>query len=322
MSAEAALIITQLLNGVQLGLLLFLVAAGLTLIFGVLDFVNLAHGAFVMLGAFISASIAGMLQGVPGGWLLGVVLMLPLLALLGMALELLLARPLQRAGLTPAALHLAQVLATFGVLLACSAVAMMIWGTQGMGVVLPGWLRGQVALGEAVQLPAYRLFIIVIGLMVALALHLLLQRTRLGMQLRAVASNADMAAALGAPVDALRVAVFALGAALAGLAGALMVPIAEASLGMAVEYIIIAFVIIIIGGLGSLKGSFFAALLVGMLDTLGRAFLDDALAAVLPLELAETAAPALSSMSIYLLMAAVLIWKPAGLFPPPTRGRH
>ena len=312
MSAQAGLILTQLLNGVQLGLLLFLVAAGLTLIFGVLDFVNLAHGAFVMLGAFISATLARW----TGSWIIGLLLMLPMLALIGMALELLLARPL-----TGARNHLAQVLASFGALLALMSIAMLIWGTEGMSTELPGWLRGQVALMDNVQLPAYRLFIVGTGLAVAAALHLLLHRTRLGMQWRAVAANPRMAAALGAPVVRLRLAVFALGAALAGLAGALMVPIAEASLGMAVEYIIIAFVIIIIGGLGSLKGAFIAAMLVGMIDTLGRAFLDDALLALLPLELAETAAPALSSMSIYLLMALVLIFRPEGLFPPARRGR-
>ena len=312
MSAQAALIIAQLLNGVQLGLLLFLIAAGLTLIFGVLDFVNLAHGAFVMLGAFISASLAQL----TGSWPAGVALMLPLLAITGMALEWSLARPL--AG---ARHHLAQVLASFGALLALMALAMLIWGAQGLSVVLPAWLRGQVSFGAGVQLPAYRLLIIIIGLAVAAALHLLLHRTRLGMQLRAVAADGDMAAALGAPVRRLRLFVFALGAALAGLAGALMVPIAEASLSMAVEYIIIAFVIIIIGGLGSLKGALAGALLAGMIDTLGRAFLDDALGLIMPLELAETAAPALSSMSIYLLMAAILIFRPAGLFPPARRGR-
>ncbi len=312
MSAQAGLILTQLLNGVQLGLLLFLVAAGLTLIFGVLDFVNLAHGAFVMLGAFIAATLARW----TGSWLAGVLLMLPVMALIGMALELLLARPLSGAHH-----HLAQVLASFGALLALMSIAMLLWGTQGMSAELPGWLRGQMSLGGGIALPAYRLFIVGVGLLVALLLHLLLRHARLGMQWRAVAANPQMASALGAPVTWLRLSVFALGAALAGLAGALMVPITEASLGMAVEYIIIAFVVVIIGGLGSLKGAFIAALLVGMIDTLGRAFLDDALRAVLPLELAETAAPALSSMSIYLLMALVLIIRPAGLFPPPARRR-
>ncbi len=311
MDATTALILSQVVNGLQMGLLLFLVAAGLTLIFGIFDFINLAHGAFYMLGAFVSATLALHL----GGWPLAVLATLPVMALLGAGVAETVARPL-----LGARHHLAQVLATFGLLLVLEALAMLAWGTDGMPVALPAWLSGQVELAAGVRLPAYRLLIIAVGLAVALALHVLMRHTRFGLQMRAIASNPRMALALGAPVRRIRMGVFGLSAALAGLAGALMAPISEASLSMAVEIIIIAFVIIIIGGLGSVAGSFVAAMLVGMIDTLGRAWLDELLALALPLEVAETAAPALSSMSIYLLMILILVLKPAGLLPPPARG--
>ena len=201
------------------------------------------------------------------------------------------------------------------------ALAMSVGGTEGRGVPLPLWLRGHVTIFGAV-LPAYRILIVVIGLVVAAATFWLMHGTRFGMQVRATASNRAMAEALGIDTVALEARIFALGAGLAGLAGALVAPISEASLAMAFEVIIIAFVIIIIGGLGSLKGAFIAALFVGMTDTLGRAFLDDVLRAVLSAEAAETAAPAISSMSIYLFMALVLAIRPAGLFPPQSRGRQ
>ena len=311
MDASLALIAAQAFNGLQLGLLLFLVAAGLTLVFGIFDFLNLAHGAFYMLGAFISASLTLML----GSWPAAVVLTLPLMALLGAGLGEAVARPL-----LGARHHLAQVLATFGLLLMLQALAMLIWGTQGLAVSLPSALRGQVEILPGVSVSGYRLLIIIIGLAVAAGLHALLKHTRFGMQVRAIAANPRMARCLGAPVGRIRAGVFGLSAALAGLAGALVAPISEASLSMSVEVIIIAFVVIIIGGLGSIAGSFVAALLVGMIDTLGRAFLDDVLLALMPLELAETAAPALSSMGIYLLMILVLIWRPGGLLPPARRG--
>jgi len=310
MDATSALILVQVLNGLQMGLLLFLVAAGLTLIFGIFDFLNLAHGAFYMLGAFISASLTLAL----GSWPVAVVLSLPLMALVGVAVSETLARPL-----LGARHHLAQVLATFGLLLVIEALAMLAWGTQGLAVALPEWLKGQVTVVEGVRLPAYRVLIIVIGLAVAAGLHVLLHRSRFGLQLRAIADDPPMALALGAPVRRIRMGVFGLSAALAGLAGALVAPISEASLAMAVEVIIIAFVVIIIGGLGSVAGSFIAALLVGMIETSSRAWLDQLLALALPPQVAETAAPALSSMSIYVLMIVILLFRPAGLLPPRRR---
>ncbi len=305
---NGALLFTQLVNGLQYGLLLFLVAAGLTLVFGILDFVNLAHGAFYMLGAFVSASITAL----SGSWPLALLLSPLVVAILSVPAERFVARPLY--GASP----LVQVLATFGLLLVMEALAMIVWGTEGRGVPLPSWLHGHVEF-LGVALPAYRILIVLVGLSVAVASFWLVYRTRFGMQVRAAAANRAMAEALGIDTLAVEARIFAFGAGLAALAGALVAPLSEANLAMAFEVIIIAFVVIIVGGLASLKGAFIAALLVGMTDTLGRAFLDDALRTVLSAEAAETAAPAISSMSIYLFMAVVLAIKPSGLFPPRTR---
>ena len=309
---DAGLLAAQVVNGLQLGVLLFLVAAGLTLVFGILDFVNLAHGAWYMLGAFVSASLTAAI----GIWPLAVLLTLPLAAATGWLAERLVARPLY--GRSP----LAQVLATFGLVLVIEALAMLVWGAEGRTVLLPAWLTGQLHLGSSIVLPVYRLVIIGTGLMVASGLFFLIHHTRFGMQVRAAAANRAMAEALGLDTTRLHAAIFALGATLAALAGALVAPITEASLAMGLEIIIIAFVVIIIGGLGSLKGAFVAALLIGMIDTFGRAYLDDIFRALMPLELAETAAPAVSAMSIYILMALVLAFRPQGLFPPRSRGGH
>ena len=307
---DMALLAAQIVNGLQLGVLLFLVASGLTLVFGILDFVNLAHGAWYMLGAFLSAGFATL----TGSWPLSVLLALPVAAASGWLAERLVVRPLYGRS------HLLQVLATFGLLLVIEALAMLVWGTEGRSVMLPAALSGQLVLPGGVVLPAYRLLIVVAGLAVAAGLFLLVHRTRFGMLLRAAAANRDMAEALGVDTDRLHAAIFALGATLAALAGALVAPITEASLAMGAEVVIVAFVVIIVGGLGSLKGAFVAALLVGMIDTLGRAFLDDLFRLLMPLEMAETAAPAVSAMSIYILMALVLAFRPRGLFPPRTRG--
>ncbi len=307
---NAALAATQIVNGLQLGVLLFLVASGLTLIFGILDFVNLAHGVFYMLGAFVSASLSAW----TGSWPLAVGLSLPVVALTGLVTERLVARPLYGKS------HLAQVLATFGLILLADALAMLVWGVEGRSVALPGWLDGRVTLGGGMELPLYRLVIIAAGLAVAGGLYLWVHHTRFGMLVRAAAANRDMAEALGVDTSKLFSAVFALGAALAGLAGMLIAPVTEASLSMGSDIIIIAFVVIIIGGIGSLKGAFIAALLAGMTDTMGRAWLDGAFKLVMPAQAAETAAPAISAMSVYILMAAILVARPRGLFPPPSRG--
>ncbi len=309
---DTALLVTQIVNGLQLGILLFLVASGLTLVFGILDFVNLAHGAYYMLGAFIGATLARW----TGSWPLSVVLVLPLVAAIGAITERLVARPLYGRS------HLAQVLATFGLILVIDAAAMLVWGVEGRVVELPAWLNGRVALPGGAELPVYRLVIIGTGLAVAAGLYVWVHHTRFGMLVRAAAANRDMAEALGVDTARLYSAVFALGAALAGLAGMLVAPLTEASLAMGLEIIIIALVVIIIGGVGSLKGAFVAAILAGLVDTLGRAWLDDLFKLAMSPEAAETAAPAVSAMSVYLLMALILALRPQGLFPPKTRGRR
>lgn len=303
-----ALFVAQAVNGLQLGLLLFLIASGLTLVFGIMDLVNLAHGSFYMLGAFIGASLAAW----TGSLLLAVLLTLPAVAVIALAVEIGVIKRLYPRG------HLDQVLATFGLILCFDAAALYLWGPSGLSLALPEALRGRLSLG-VVELPAWRLVIIVAGLGIAFGLWVLIARTRIGMQIRAGASDRAMAEALGIRVGPIFSLVFALGAVMAGLAGLLITPVTEASVGMGNDVIITAFVVIIIGGIGSVTGSFVAALLVGLVDTLGRAFLDGLLASVLSAQAAETAGPAVASMLVYLLMAAVLAFRPAGLFPPVTR---
>ena len=299
------LLIAQLLNGLQLGLLLFLLAAGLSLVFGIMDVINLAHGAFYMVGAFIAAVVAA----TSGSFLLAALVSVAAVLILGWLVEWTVVRKLYRRD------HLDHVLVTFGLILVFDSLARMIWGTAGIAIALPAWLNGRLEIG-GLGLPSYRLLIIGCGLAVAGGLYFLVMRTRLGMLIRAGASNRTMVTALGINIDILFRIVFAIGAALAGFAGILIAPISEANIGMGNEIIIIAFVVVIIGGIGSIKGAFYAALLVGFIDTLGRAYLDNLLKLALPVDAAETAAPALSAMSVYLLMAAVLAFKPRGLFPP------
>jgi len=306
---DYTLLFVQTLNGLQLGLLLFLVASGLTLVFGILNFVNLAHGSIYMIGAFIGASLTLWL----GNFLIAVVIALPIIGLVGYAIEKFVARRLYEKD------HLDHVLGTFGLILVLDTLAHLIWGPEGISVPLPGWLDGQVELFAGVVVPTYRLLIITAGLSVAGGLVWLVNYTRLGMLIRAGASNRTMVSALGIDIQLLFALVFALGAMLAGLAGMLITPITEASIGMGGQIIITAFVVIIIGGIGSMKGAFIAAILVGMIDTLGRAYLADIFALVMSPSAAETSAPSVSSMLIYILMAAILAVRPQGLFPPKAR---
>ena len=303
------LIVSQLLNGIQLGILLFLLASGLTLIFGIMDFVNLAHGSLYMVGAFFCATLTQWLDS----FLLGVLLAIPATALVGLVVEVTIVRALYRRD------HLDHVLATFGLILCFDTLIQLIWGPQGMAVPLPASLNGQVTILPGIDFPSYRLLIIGVGLTVALGLYVLVNHTRLGMLIRAGASNRTMVSALGINIKVLFTLVFALGAVLAGLAGMMIAPITEASIGMGNDIIIVAFVVIVIGGIGSIKGAFIAALLVGLIDTLGRSFLDDILKWVISAQNAETAAPALSAMLIYILMAAILAIRPQGLFAPKVR---
>jgi branched-chain amino acid transport system permease protein len=303
------LILIQLLNGLQLGVLLFLLAAGLTLVFGIMDFVNLAHGSLYMIGAFFCATFTFW----TGSFLLALPLALVATALVGLALETGIIRHLYQRD------HLDHVLATFGILLVADTLVQLIWGPEGISIPLPQMLQGQVTILPGVIFPTYRLVIIGFGLAVAFGLYWLIGQTRLGMLIRAGASNRTMVSALGIDIKTLFTAVFALGAVLAGLAGMLIAPITEATIGMGNDIIITAFVVIIVGGIGSMKGAFIAALLIGLIDTMGRSFLDDILKIFVPVNAAETAGPAISSMLIYIIMAAVLVMRPQGLFPPKVK---
>jgi branched-chain amino acid transport system permease protein len=301
--------IEQLLNGVQLGMLLFLLAAGLTLIFGIMDLVNLAHGSLYMLGAYFAASFAAL----TGSFVLGAILALAATAVTGMALEVIAIRRLYQCG------HLNQLLGTFGLLLFFNELVRLVWGPAGMTLSLPSGMLTAVQIIPGLYYPAYRLVIIAVTLAVAALLYFTVMRTRLGMLIRAGASNREMVAALGVNIKLLYTLVFGLGAALAGFAGLMQAPILTVQIGMGENILILAFVVIVIGGIGSIRGAFVAAMIVGLIDTLGGVFLPDILHAVLSTNAALTLAPALSSMSIYMLMAAILVVRPEGLFPAASR---
>ncbi len=303
------LLLEQTLNGLQFGLLLFLLAAGLTLVFGIMDLVNLAHGSLYMMGAYFAATFVAW----TGSFVLGAILALGAALLLGMALEFVALRHLYGRD------HVDHVLATFGLILFFNEAVRLIWGPAGLALPLPSWLSVPVQLFPGFYYPSYRLAIIVVALLVALLLYLGVMRTRVGMLIRAGASNREMIGALGINIKLLYTLVFGLGAALAGLAGLMQAPILTVQIGMGENILILAFVIIVIGGIGSIRGAFVAAILVGLIDTLGRSFLPDLLRQVLDAADASSAAPALSSMLIYLLMAIVLVVRPEGLFPASRR---
>jgi branched-chain amino acid transport system permease protein len=294
----------QCLNGLQFGLLLFLLAAGLTLVFGIMDLVNLAHGSLYMIGAYFAATFAAW----TGSFVLGAVLALAATLMVGMAVEVIAMRRLYGRD------HLDHVLATFGLILFFDEAVRLIWGPAGLSLPLPSWLNGPIQVLPGFYYSAYKLSIIVVTLLVAAFLYLLVMRTRIGMLIRAGASNREMVGALGVNIKLLYTLVFGLGAALAGLAGLMQAPILTVQIGMGESILILAFVITVIGGIGSIRGAFIAAIVVGMIDTLGRSYLPDVLRMTLSKEAAATAAPALSSMLIYLLMAMVLVVKPEGLF--------
>ena len=303
------LVVEQLLNGLQFGLLLFLLAAGFTLVFGIMDLVNLAHGSLYMMGAYFAATFVAW----TGNFVLGAILALGATLLLGIVLEFVALRHLYGRD------HVDQVLATFGLILFFNDAVRLIWGPAGLALPLPSWLTVPIQILPGISYPSYRLAIIVVSLIVALALYLVVMRTRVGMLIRAGASNREMVGALGININLLFTLIFGLGAALAGLAGLMQAPILTVQIGMGDNILILAFVIIVIGGIGSIRGAFLASILVGVIDTMGRAFLPDLLRKILSSAAASTAAPALSSMLIYLLMAIVLLVRPAGLFPAAKR---
>jgi len=302
---SAAFLIEQLLNGVQLGVMLFLMAAGLTLVFGVMGLINLAHGSLYMVGAFFCAWIAGetgsFWLGLGGGFLAA--------AAAGALVEILVIRRLYARD------HLDQVLATFALILIFSELARWVFGDRPLYLDVPAVLSGAVPLPGGGGYPAYRLAIIAVGLATAVGLYLLIAKTRLGMQIRAGESDREMIGALGVDIRTLYTAVFALGAALAGLAGGLVGALQSVQVGMGEPVLILAFVVIIIGGIGSVKGALIGAVLVGVTDTLGRVFLPQLFGLFLPPSEATSVGASLAAMAIYLLMAGVLAFRPKGLFP-------
>jgi len=299
------LFLEQCLNGLQFGLLLFLMAAGLTLVFGIMDLVNLAHGSLYMVGAYFAATFVAW----TGSFIAGAAMALGATLIVGMVVEVVALRRLYGRD------HLDHVLGTFGLILFFNELVRIIWGPAGLRVPLPDWLNTAVPLLSGLDYPAYRIAVIVTALAVALFLYVLVMRTRLGMLIRAGASNREMTGALGVNINLLYTLVFGLGAALAALAGLMQAPIQTVQIGMGENILILAFVVIIIGGIGSIRGAFVAAIFVGLVDTIGRTYLVEILRLLLSSRASATVAPALSSMLIYLLMAVVLVVRPAGLFP-------
>ncbi|TAL85708.1 MAG: branched-chain amino acid ABC transporter permease [Candidimonas sp.] len=299
-----ALVIIQALNGLQLGVLLFLMAAGLTLVFGIMNFVNLAHGSLYMMGAFFAASI----YNYTGSFLLASILLVPAMLALGLAVEWIALKKLYQRD------HLDQVLATFGLILFFNELTRMIWGPSPYYMEVPESLTGTINL-LGIAYPVYRFVIIAAGLLVALGCYLLVHKTRIGMLIRAGATNRTMVGVLGVNIVLLNSLLFGLGAVLAGVAGLLAGPILSVQSGMGEPILILTMVVIVIGGIGSIRGAFYAALIVGVVDTLGRTVLPGLLRSFLERSTADVAGPALASMAIYLLMAVVLAIKPQGLFP-------
>jgi branched-chain amino acid transport system permease protein len=299
------LLFEQLLNGLQFGVTLFLMAAGLTLVLGIMNFVNLAHGSLFMVGAYLALAAAQW----TGSYVLGVIVGLALTLVVGMVVEIIALRTLYDRD------HLDQVLATFGLILFFNELVAILWGRAALFASAPAFLSGHIDLFTGSTYPKYRMAIIVVGLLVAVLLWYVVTRTRLGMLIRAGATNRTMVSALGVNIRLLYTVVFGVGAALAGLAGLLSGPIYNVQPGMGELVLIQVFVVIVIGGIGSIRGALVGAVIVGVVDTLGRAFLKPVLGTLISPPAAESAGPALASMLIYLLMAAVLFFRPQGLFP-------
>ena len=303
------LVFEQFLNGLQFGVMLFLMAAGLTLVFGIMNLVNLAHGSLYMVGAYLATAFFQW----SGSLLVAVALALPATLVVGILVEIIALRTLYERD------HLDQVLATFGLILFFNELVSIVWGRAALYTGIPSFLGGHVEIVPGIRYPTYRMVVILVGLAVAVLLYVLVARTRVGMLIRAGASNRTMVGALGVNIRLLYTLVFGLGAALAGLAGLMAGPIYAVQPGMGEQILIQVFVVIVIGGIGSIRGAVVGAVVVGMVDTLGRAFLRPLLSTILSPNAADSAGPALASMLIYLLMATVLFFRPQGLFP--ARGR-
>ena len=298
------LVLEQSLNGLQFGFMLFLLAAGLTLVFGVMDMINLAHGSLYMVGAFLAA----WLTRVSGSFLVGALGAVLLTALFGMLLETALLRTLYARD------HLSQVLTTFALILILNDGVKMVFGND-LQLSIPQALDGPVQILPGLVYPAWRLLIIGVGLVIALLLYLLVQKTRVGALVRAGAANREMTSAMGVNVGRLFTLVFGLGAALCAVAGSLLGPLLAVQVGMGENILILAFVVVVIGGIGSIRGALVGALLVGTVDTLGRTLAQQILREALPAQWASAAGPALASISVYILMIVMLVFRPQGLFP-------
>lgn len=298
------LIAEQILNGLQFGIMLFLMSAGLTLIFGVMGLINLAHGSLYMIGAFIAAAVAS----ATGSFVLALVAALSAAALAGAIVEMTIIRKLYNRD------HLDQVLATFALILIFSEGTRWIFGSFPLYLDVPAYLQGAVTLPGGIQYPLYRITLIVFGLIIGAGLGLLITKTRIGVQIRAGENDREMVSALGVNISKLYTFVFALGAALAGLAGALVGAIQSVEVGMGEPVLILAFVVIVIGGIGSVKGALLGSILVGLTDTLGGIFLPKLFGLFMDLATATNVGSSIASMSIYILMSIVLVWRPTGLF--------
>ena len=298
------LIAEQILNGLQFGIMLFLMSAGLTLIFGVMGLINLAHGSLYMIGAFIAAAVAS----ATGSFILALVAALSAAALAGAIVEMTIIRKLYNRD------HLDQVLATFALILIFSEGTRWVFGSFPLYLDVPAYLQGAVTLPGGIQYPLYRITLIVFGLIIGAGLGLLITKTRIGVQIRAGENDREMVSALGVNISKLYTFVFALGAALAGLAGALVGAIQSVEVGMGEPVLILAFVVIVIGGIGSVKGALIGSILVGLTDTLGGIFLPKLFGLFTDLATATNVGSSIASMSIYILMSIVLVWRPTGLF--------
>ena len=298
------LIAEQILNGLQFGIMLFLMSAGLTLIFGVMGLINLAHGSLYMIGAFIAAAVAS----ATGSFILALVAALSAAALAGAIVEMTIIRKLNNRD------HLDQVLATFALILIFSEGTRWVFGSFPLYLDIPAYLQGAVTLPGGIQYPLYRITLIVFGLIIGAGLGLLITKTRIGVQIRAGENDREMVSALGVNISKLYTFVFALGAALAGLAGALVGAIQSVEVGMGEPVLILAFVVIVIGGIGSVKGALIGSILVGLTDTLGGIFLPKLFGLFMDLATATNVGSSIASMSIYILMSIVLVWRPTGLF--------
>ena len=298
------LIAEQILNGLQFGIMLFLMSAGLTLIFGVMGLINLAHGSLYMIGAFVAAAVAS----ATGSFILALVAALSAAALAGAIVEMTIIRKLYNRD------HLDQVLATFALILIFSEGTRWVFGSFPLYLDVPAYLQGAVTLPGGIQYPLYRITLIVFGLIIGAGLGLLITKTRIGIQIRAGENDREMVSALGVNISKLYTFVFALGAALAGLAGALVGAIQSVEVGMGEPVLILAFVVIVIGGIGSVKGALIGSILVGLTDTLGGIFLPKLFGLFMDLATATNVGSSIASMSIYILMSIVLVWRPTGLF--------